>query len=693
MNIDKNKFSEEQRKIFELRIERIKKSVSEKKFEELEEVLFLVFKFNLSFDDIISAIIIFEIENGISTFNSLEDENKAVQDTVKTVYDLEQFNFNSYNDEAHNIQKVFISLVKNLTVVILVLSKLLVKMRRLESLKKENQDLLCKYANEIYAPLASRLGFSEIKGEMEDICLKHFNPIAYEELENLIKNHWRKTSLMLKEIKIILSNMLKELGISGKVYSRQKHISSVYRKLQSKNISISQIYDFAALRVVVQTEEECYNILGKIHGMFKPMSDRIKDYIANPKPNGYQSLHTTIIYTNEKPVEIQIRTEKMHQENELGVSAHFLYKEKKGKKSKIDNQLLWVRRLVQENKESSAIEFVDALKMDLYPGKIFVQTPKGKVVELPENACVLDFAYAIHSDLGNSCSGAKVNDKFCSISTILKNNDKVEIITSANVKGPTNDWLKMVKTSEARNKINAYFRSKLKDENIKTGKILLEKYLQEKNYSFKELTDNLTSDFLYEKFSVKEIDGLLAGVGFGNISVQMVANRLIANLEKNNSSSVKIEQKFVKTNHKNKNAVIVADEKSLLTNMASCCNPVLGDEIVAYTTRGRGISIHRKNCPNLKFLDENRLLPAKWASSNADGEMQIKIVAENNSFAIAKLTSLISNLNVAIVDFNSKVIADRLEVVTKLKVKSASDFEKISQKIKSLNFVIFVNRI
>lgn len=693
MEFNLDRFSEEERNNYNFRINNIKKCLNEKKVEELEEVLFLVFKFSLSFDDVISAIIIFEIENGISTFNDLEEENENVKYMVKTVYSLEQFNFNSYNDEAQNIQKVFLSLVKNLSVVIQVLSKLLVKMRRLSTLKKENQELLCKYAKEIYAPLASRLGFSEIKGEMEDICLKHFNPKAYDELENLIKNHWRKTSLMLKEIKIILTNMLKDLGISGQVFARQKHISSVYRKLQSKNISISQIYDFAALRVVVDTEEECYNMLGKIHGMFRPMPDRIKDYIASPKPNGYQSLHTTIIYTNEKPVEIQIRTQKMHEENELGVSAHFLYKENKGKKSKIDNRLIWVRKLVQENKDSSAIEFVDALKMDLYPGKIFVQTPKGKVVELPENACVLDFAYAIHSDLGNTCSGAKVNDKFCSISTILKNNDKVEIITNSNLKGPSTDWLKLVKTSEAKNKINAYFRSKLKEDNIKLGKASLEKYIEAKGYDYKSLTENLNAEFLYEKFSVKEIDGLLAGVGFGNLSVEMVGNRLIANFEKDNPLRNLPEAKIVKYNHKSNNTIIVAGEKSLLTTIASCCSPVVGDEIVAYTTRGRGISVHRKNCPNLKFLDEKRLLPAQWANTNVDGEMQIKIIAENNPFAIAKISTTIASLSVPIVDFNSKINGDRLEVLTKLKVKSASEFEKISQKIKTHSFVISVCRI
>ena len=684
--------TQQENEILTKKYQNYKKSVNQKSLDKLCENISLLEKFNLSLNVYLSQFTLFEIENGLVLLDEVIFENEEVKALVEKVYGLEQFNFTSYQDEAENIYKVFLSLVKNLTVVILVLTKMLVKLRHLDEEDSDKQKLLCTYAKDIYAPLAARLGFADIKGEMEDICLKFFNPRAYFELKALIDAYWPETFDMLQKIRQELVDMLAELNINGQIFSRQKHISSVYYKMQSKQIPVSEIYDFAALRIVVDSEEDCYSLLGKIHSKYKPMPGRIKDYISNPKPNGYQSLHTTIIYDNDKPVEIQIRTKKMHEENEIGIAAHYLYKEKGKKKNTADEPLLWARKLMAENKNASAIDFVESLKMDLFPGKILVQTPQGKVVELPEGACALDFAYAIHSGLGNSCSGAKVNGQFVSISTILKNNDNVEIITSPSVKGPSLDWLKFVKTASAKKKINEYFKSKLKEENIKKGKALLEKYLQSRKLNAKDVFAEITPEFLYKKFSVKDINTLFAGVGYGSFKCEICGNRLEAFFFKNHpelleNKSDKKQKKFT-----NKNAVVIAGEKDYYYKFASCCRPIVGDEIVAVVTRGRGFSIHKKDCSNLKGVLPDKILEAHFEENALYGEMIIKIGIIENPLALSKISLVFSSLVIGINKIEIKR-DDGVYVLVSANVKNALMFEKIEKKLSNLKFVTNVKRL
>lgn len=683
--------TEEENKILSDELSRLKKSVDEKSLNKLCEVVSVLEKFNLSLNVYLSQFYLFKIEKGLVLLDDIEFENDDIKELTEKVYGLEQFNFNSYQDEAENIYKVFLSLAENITVVIMVLSKMLVRLRHLNDEDGERRKLLCSFAKEIYAPLAARLGFADIKGEMEDICLKEFNPKAYFELKEMLDKYWPETFDMLLKIKEELTKMLDELGIEGQIFSRQKHISSVYYKMQSKQISVTEIYDFAALRVVVSTEEECYSLLGKIHSKFRPMPGRIKDYISSPKPNGYQSLHTTIIYDNDKPVEIQIRTKKMHEQNEMGVSAHYLYKEKGKKKKASDEQLLWARKLLAENKNASAIDFVESLKMDLFPGKILVQTPQGKVVELPEGACALDFAYAIHSGIGNSCSGAKVNGQFVSISTILKNNDNVEIITSPNVKGPSLGWLKFVKTSAAKKKINEYFKSKLKEENIKKGRSALEKYLQGKKLNLKDILPEITEDFLYKKFSVKNLDTLFAGIGYGSFRCEICGNRIEALYYKNHPELAQ-NKNITKQKKTGVNSVVIAGEKDYFYKFASCCKPIAGDEIVAVITRGRGVSIHKKDCTNLKGISAERLLEAHFDSGDSFGEMNIKISIIDSPVALSKISLVLSSLSLSVNKMEVKR-EDEVYVIVSVNVKNSSMFEKIEKRLSALKFVTNVKRI
>lgn len=681
----------EENAILHSKTNEIKNKVDEKTFNKLIEVFNLLDKFNLSINVYLSEIALFCIENGLILMDDYEFENEEVKNLTEKVFGLDSFDFNSYQDEAENIYKVFLSMVKNVTVVILVLTKMLVRLRHLEDQSSEKQKLLCTFAREIYAPLAARLGFADIKGEMEDICLKYFNPSAYFDLKKTLDENWSEVFEILLKIKNELAKMLEELGIKGQIFSRQKHISSIYYKMQSKQISVSEVYDFAALRVVVETEEECYSLLGKIHSLYRPMPGRIKDYISNPKPNGYQSLHTTIIYDN-KPVEIQIRTRRMHEQNEIGVSAHFLYKEKGDKIKSIDKSLLWARKLLAENKNSSAIDFVESLKMDLVPGKIFVQTPQGKIVELPEGACALDFAYAIHSGIGNSCCGAKVNGQFVSISSILKNNDVVEIITSPTVKGPSLDWLKFVKTPSAKKKINDYFKSKLKEDNIKNGKLMLEKYLQAKKLNLKDILPEVTEDFLYKKFSVKDINTLFAGVGYGSFKCEICGNRFEAMYLKNHPELLENSTAVKKKKSNGSNLVVIAGDKNYFYKFASCCKPIKGDKIVAVITRGRGVSIHKADCPNLKGIPAERLLEAHFEGSDAYGEMDLKIGFIDNPFVIPKISLVFSGLGIPINKLEINRTGESFAVVS-INVKTSEIFEKIEKKLSNLKFVTYVKRI
>ena len=538
----------------------------------------------------------------------LNDDCKEMIETYKVIKDINQL---TLSEEIEDIKRMFIAMSKDMRVVFIKLAGIYYDISVLSLPLDEKQRRFVQQVKEIHVPLAERLGFDSLKQDLADHVLRLLDPNEYERLREAVSSKYEENEKQLALTKQKIQKILDELKIKGEIVSRQKHISSIYNKLHSKNLRLNQIYDIIAMRVIVNTVEECYAVLGRIHGIYKPMAGRVKDYIANPKPNGYKSLHTTIIVENQHPMEIQIRTYQMHKESEYGgVCAHWLYKEKKSKKNELDSRMTWFRETIENAKNMSNEQFIETLKSDLYDGVIFVQTPKGRVLEFPEGATAIDFAYAIHTDIGNSCVGARINQKMKPIGTPLANGDIVEIITSTQSKGPSRDWLNMVRCTSTKSKIRAFFKTEMKEDNIKIGKSVLSEQIQSKNFSASQLlTENYLKD-IFEKYNFEDEDELYAAIGAGSISAGHVVGRLIALYNKDHRVE-KISNNVVKLK-KNKEGVLIDGDSGLLVRFAGCCSPIEGDDIIGYISRGKGVTIHRHNCPNIKYLEPERLISAQW---------------------------------------------------------------------------------
>ena len=445
------------------------------------------------------------------------------------------------------------------------------------------------------------------------------------------------------------------------------------------------------MRVIVSTVEECYEVLGHIHGIYKPMPGRVKDYIANPKPNGYQSLHTTIIVDNQHPMEVQIRTRKMHQESEYGVYSHWLYKEKKTKQDDFDVRMTWFRQTIENAKKMSNEDFIETLKSDLYAGLLVVQTPKGRVIEFPEGSTVIDFAYAIHSDVGNQCVGAKINGKLRPFTTELRNGDIVEILTNSNSKGPSRDWLKFVKTSSARSKIKAFFKNELKDENIKLGKSMLNETMQEKGYNSSQLLKEVYVAEILKRYNMETLDELYASLGSGSLASSQVLGRLI-NLYNNENKPVPKVNSVVHLK-RNKDGILIDGDSGMMVRFAGCCSPIEGDDIIGYISRGKGVAIHRKNCPNLAYLESERLIDAQWQSKpGTTFTACLKVVADKTNINIGKLTSLLTGLKFNLKGFDAKDAGDNYVCTLIIDVKNKNELEDAINSIRNIKNVTNVYR-
>ena len=461
----------------------------------------------------------------------------------------------------------------------------------------------------------------------------------------------------------------------------------MYKKIKKKNITLGKVYDLLAMRVIVPTVEDCYSVLGKIHAIYKPIPERVKDYIANPKPNGYQSLHTTIIADNNRPLEIQIRTFDMHKHAEYGIAAHWIYKERRSS-NKFDAKFARIKQILDNSKELSPEEFLETLKTDLYGESIFVQTPKGKVLELPVHSTVIDFAYAIHTEIGNKCVGGKINGKLYPITTELNNGDTVEIITNQNSKGPSRDWLKHIKTSSARSKIRSFFKSEFKEENTKQGKIIFEQALKAKNLNIsKQDKENYLKE-IASSMMMENIDMLFAEVGGGSLAINSLMGRFMNLYFKDRAKEIKPSVIEVK---KNKDGVLVDGESGLLIRYAGCCTPVMGDDIIGYISRGRGVTIHRKECPNLKFLEKERLIGAKWEDNiNSKFVATIKIIAENEPKVVDYVNNVLRNLKITLKAFNYKKVKEEIQFNVILEVNGKEEIDNainIFEGVKGVNKV------
>lgn len=630
------------------------------------------------------------VEDTYVTDQQLRDEfGDEIANLVAGVTKLDKLQFASKEEEqAENIRKMFFAMAKDIRVIIIKLADRLHNMRSLQYLSKERQLAMAKETIDIFAPLAGRLGISQIKCELEDLCLKYLDPEAYEYLSTHIAMKQEERQSMVDSVIAELKKILKDLGVEGEISGRTKHFYSIYKKMKNQGKSLDEIYDMTAVRVIVDTVKDCYNVLGAIHAVWKPIPGRIKDYIAVPKPNMYQSLHTTVITNLGAPFEIQIRTKEMHRIAEYGIAAHWKYKEGAFDKD-ISDKISWISDVItydDEHKDSK--EFLDSIKKDVsISDEVFVFTPKGAVKNLQAGATALDFAYAVHSEVGNKCVGAKVNSKLVPLGHVLENGDIVEILTSANSKGPSRDWLKIVVTSSAKSKIRQFFKKELKDENIKNGKMMLEREAKRRGFTLSQLSQPKALETVFKRYMFNDADEMYASVGYGSISTNQVLLKLI-DYYKKHVEKVVIDGEVVykpKSNGKN-NSVIIKGYDDLLIRFSKCCSPVPGDKIVGYISRGRGITIHLADCPTVKQLEKERLVEAEWSQSNAGASFaaSLQVLCEDKGVVFADLTKIITNQDLPILSFSARKDKNHnIVAVFSVEIKDHQQLNQLIEKIRA----------
>ena len=610
--------------------------------------------------------------------------------------------------QLENYRKLFLAMARDLRVILIKLADRLHNMRTLKYMRADKQKRIARETIEIYAPLANRLGISNIKCELEDLCLRYLEPEIYYDLVENVSQKRQERQAFIDEAMAQLREKLESSGMKAEIRGRAKHFYSIYKKMRRDNKSIAEIYDLSAVRVLVDTEAECYGVLGLIHAMWKPMPGRFKDYIAMPKSNGYQSLHTTVM-TSGYPLEIQIRTFAMHQVSEYGFAAHWKYKET-GKSATAgdayDQKMSWLRQMVNLQQElNDPREYVEALKVDVFSDEVFVFTPKGDVIGLPKGSIPLDFAYRIHTEVGHHCVGAKVNGKLVPLEYKLKNGDIVSIITNKANNGPSRDWLNIVASSETRNKIRSWFKKATREENIERGRALIEKEAKRLGYEPKELLKDDRLLQVAKRFNVHAEEDMLASLGFGGITVNSILTKLIdlhkQELKENTApdvskllSELKPQQGEVK---KSSHGVLVEGEAGILVHLARCCNPIPGDPIVGFVTRGRGVSVHREDCPNIfhDAGDYSRALEVDWdIGLDKEYTVQIAIRCNDRSGMLTELLAVISEMKVNISSINAKPNRNNKTstVLMGLDVKNAQQVSQIMTKFRRLKDVFSVSR-
>lgn len=659
---------------------------------------------DLSFDDVSTLVAAFlhdVLEDTPVTSDELEQKfGKEVLELVEGVTKLDKIKFVSAEDEqAENLRKMFFAMAKDYRVIIIKLADRLHNMRTLDALKPEKQIKIATQSLKIYAPLAGRLGLSFVKCELEDLAMRYLYPDDYYELVEFIKTKSKERQQFIEKICDELKAKLQELGIEGEVNGRQKHLYGIYKKMLKQGKNIEQIYDISAVRVIVNEVQDCYTVLGAIHTMWMPLPGRFKDYIAMPKPNGYQSLHTTVITKFKETFEIQIRTYEMHRIAEYGIAAHWKYKEGKTGATKIDDQINWLREVMDTQRESSdSHEFLENIEGNVFTDEVYVFTPKGKVLNLPVGSTTVDFAYAIHSAVGNKCIGAKVNGKIVPLNTVLNTGDIVEILTTNSGKGPSRDWIKFVKTASARTKIRQYFKKEMKEENIKRGKDMLEREAKRRGYNLSELLSTAGLNYIMNRYTLSSIDDLYASVGFGGLTTNQIIVKLIDYFKRDLLSKNPVaEIKTTSTTGKSSsgNGVLIRGYDDFLVRLSHCCNPVPGDKIVGYVSRGRGVSVHCVDCPNVKNMEPERLIEAKWDDVISQNFLaSLKIYCENKGGILAAVTTIISNMKISITGAFARSDNDTgtAEITVMLEVKSTDQVEDVIKKLKTLPEVIDVHR-
>jgi len=643
------------------------------------------------------------------TIYSTEDIKEMFGDEIALLVDgvtkLGKIPYSTKEEQQlESIRKMFLAMAKDIRVILIKLADRLHNMRTLKSMPEAKQLEKSHETMEVYAPLAHRLGMQKIKWELEDISLRYLDPIAYHEISEGIDQKRVERESYLKEVQELINSRLEEMNIKAHIMGRAKHFYSIYRKMYTNNLELDQIYDLLAVRVIVDTIPECYEVLGLVHELFKPIPGRFKDYIAMPKKNMYQSLHNSLIGPGGRPFEVQIRTWDMHKVAEVGIAAHWKYKEGVSGESDIDNKLEWVRQLIDIHKDmSDAEEFMHTLKIDLFDDEVFVFSPKGDVINLPSNSTPIDFAYAIHSAIGNKTIGAKINGKIVPLDYKLTNGDIVEIITSATPHGPSRDWLKTVKTSQARKKINDWFKKEHREENIVHGKELVEKEFKRNGLPLSLLKDTDITESLFKKHNLNSLDDLYAIIGFGGLQISKIITRFRAEYHSRIDTAVPdkmLNDVKPKNNKSNNSGIIVKGVDNCLVKLSRCCNPVPGDEIIGYITRGRGVSVHRKDCINVTNIANEpmqqgeRFIDVSWDHGNSSKYVaDIQIIANDRSGLIMEVANIVSNMKISMHAINGRLLKDGLaSVMITVEVGDKSDIDKILKNLWKISGVTSVVR-
>ena len=676
-------------------------------------VAYSIAELGLDEHTICAALLHDVVEDTDATYEDIKNEfGQEIADMVDGVTKLKQIASESIEEkQVENYRKMFLAMGKDIRVIIIKLADRLDNMRTLEYLKRDRQIAIAKETMQLYAPLANRLGLYSIKWELEDLGFKYLYP---KEFEELVKGIEQKRDERLKFIEKIMADIrvqLKKQHIDAEVTGRAKHLYSIYRKMQRDNKTLDQIYDLFALRIIVNSIKDCYASLGVVHELYSPMPGRFKDYIAVPKTNMYQSIHTTLLGEKGTPFEVQIRTWDMHRIAEFGIAAHWAYKEanyaaiKKGHQNVTvqEDKLAWLREALEWQQEmQDPQEFLETLKTELFEDEVYVFTPKGAIKVLPRGATPIDFAYAIHAEIGNHMTGAKINSKMVPIITPIKNGDIVEIITSDNSKGPSLDWLKFVKSTSAKNKIQQWFKKERKTENIEKGKEAIEKELKRIGISYSDIFKVEYINPMLERYKFKNLEEMYASIGFGAITANKVISRMLIEYRKDNKEEILEDTIKELENHKEKESkpsssgIIVKGIDNCLVKLSKCCNPLPGDEIIGYITKGRGVSVHRKDCVNVNELlkEENRIIEVKWYNQEkVSYTVEIEILANDRNGLLVDIVQKMKELKAKLQGVNAKSNKERIAIIElTLEIDSLESLNKILRELRKIDSVYEVNR-
>ena len=670
---------------------------------------------HLDSESIEAALLHDVIEDTDATYDDVAKlTSPTVADLVEGVSKLTRIQYATKEDEQmENLRKMLIAMSKDIRVILIKISDRLHNMRTMEYQSPAKQKQKSLETMEIYAPISHRLGMQRIKWELEDLSLKYLDPIGYEEIVSKLGAKQKEYDAFMQRTQVQIDDRLNELGIQHIVYGRMKHPYSIYRKMFNQNKNLDEIFDLFAFRVVVENVGDCYNVLGVIHDIYKPILGRFKDYIGTPKPNGYQSLHTTVMGTDGIPFEVQIRTRQMHEIAEYGVAAHWKYKQN-GQGAGTEGRYEWVRRLLENQEGADAEDYIHSLKVDMFADEVFVFTPNGDVQNLPAGATPIDFAYAIHSAVGNRMVGAKVNNRIVTLDHILKNGDIVEIMTSKSAKGPSRDWMKIAKSSEARSKIRQWFKKERKEENIANGRAAFEAELKHCGIPMREVISQENLPGLLKKVAYASLDDMYAAIGYGGFSAQKAVSRMHGELQRiakqHQQEKQILEAAEAKPSEeprpappkkiKSEQGIIVEGLDNCLVKFSKCCTPVPGDEIVGFITRGYGVSVHRADCPNaspekrMAPGQEGRWLKVSWGTDTNDSyPTSLEVICKDRANLLLDISAALSTTNTFVLGVNTRSTEDgfalcRLEI----RIRDGQQLRAVMNKLNQISGVLKVTR-